>query len=45
MYEFGITHNHCGMTTVIYGYNVMDAFKRAGKDSTLWTVDYIEYID
>lgn len=45
MYEFGIHHKYCGMTMTIYGYNVMDAFKRAGKDYTIWIVDYVEYVD
>ena len=45
MYEYGIHHKHCGMTTVIYGYSVMDAFKRANKDQTIWVVDYAEYVD
>ena len=45
MYEFGIHHKHCGMTTVVYGYDVYDAFRRAEKDPTVWEVDYMEYVD
>ena len=45
MYEFGIHHKYCGMTTVIYGYNVMDALKKANKDHTIWIVDYVECVD
>ena len=45
MHEFGIRHKHCDMTTVIYGYNVHDAFRRAKEDPTLWEVDYQEYVD
>lgn len=45
MYEFGIHHKHCGMTTIIFGYNYTDACRRAKKDPTLWVVDYQEYVD
>lgn len=45
MYEFGIRHKHCGMTTIIFGYNYADACRRAKKDPTLWEVDYQEYVD
>ena len=45
MYEFGITHRHCGMTTIIFGYNFADACRRAKKDPKLWEIDYQEYVD
>jgi hypothetical protein len=45
MYEFGIRYKHCGMTTVIFGYNYNDACRRAKKDPELWEVDYQEYVD
>ena len=45
MYEFHIHHNYCGMTTVIFGYDEYDAFRRAKKDPTVWAVDFVDYID
>ena len=45
MYEFGIHHKHCGMTTIIFGYNYADACRRAKKDPTMWEVEYQEYVD
>lgn len=45
MYEYGISHKHCGMRTVIFGYNFADACKRAKIDNTLWHIDYCDYID
>ena len=45
MYEFGIRHKHCDLTTVIFGYNYTDACRRAKTDPTLWEIDYQEYVD
>ena len=45
MYEFGIAHKHCGMTTIIFGYNFKDACRRANLKEDLWVVEYTEYID
>lgn len=45
MYEFGIRHKHCGLTTVIFGYNYADACRRAKTDPALWEINYQEYVD
>ncbi len=45
MYEYHIHHIHCGMTTIIFGYNYADACRRWNIDPKLWVVDLQEYID
>lgn len=38
MFTYTIQHVHCGMTTKVTGENVLDAFKKSGKDVKLWAV-------
>lgn len=45
MYEYGIEHKHCKKTTVIFGYNITDAFRRSRLDPKLWEVMWSEYAD
>lgn len=45
MYEYGITHIHCGMRTIIFGYDFYDACRRSKKDPKLWSIDLMEYVD
>jgi hypothetical protein len=45
MMEFGIINYKTGERDVMFGYNVMDAFKRSGKDMIDWVVEYVEFID
>ena len=45
MMEFGIINYKTGERDVMFGYNVMDAFKRSGKDMIDWVVEYEEFID
>lgn len=45
MYEFYVIHKHCGMTTILYGYDFYDACRRANKDPKVWEVEFVEYVD
>ena len=45
MYEFGVHHRYCGMTTIIFGYDFYDAGRRAKLEVNLWEIDYQEYVD
>lgn len=45
MYEFHIVHIHCGMRTIIFGYDFYDACKRSHKDPDLWEIILQEYVD
>lgn len=38
MIEYTVQHKHCGMTKVIEGNSVWDAFNKYGLDSWLWVV-------
>ena len=45
MLRFTIEHKHCGYTTTIEGYNVLDALKSNGKDIAYWTVLSVEKVN
>jgi hypothetical protein len=40
--KFTVQHNYCGMTKVIEGNNVYDAFKKNNLDIKVWTVIDVE---
>jgi hypothetical protein len=35
---YTIQHKACGMTTIIEGYDIYDAMRKAGKSFSAWTV-------
>ena len=45
MWEFTVIHKHCGMETMIFGYDFYDACKRANLDATLWRIHRRVYAD
>lgn len=45
MYEYTIEHIHAKTITHIYGYTFADACRRNNKDSKLWNVLDVEYVD
>lgn len=45
MIEFGIKNIHTKEENIIFGYNVADAYRRAGLDMNEWNTTYCEYID
>lgn len=45
MMEFGVINNTTNEEEIIFGYNVMDALRRAKMNVTEWTVIYVEFID
>ena len=38
MMTFTIKHKYCGMTKIVEGYNVFDAFKKNGLDLEIWEI-------
>ena len=38
MMKYTIKHRHCGMTKVIEGYTIWDAFRSFGIDPKMWEV-------
>lgn len=45
MIEFGIKNIHTEEENIIFGYNVADAYRRAGLNMNEWNTTYYEYID
>ena len=45
MKEFIITNIITKETSIIFGYNASNAFKRAKLNEIEWQVDWVEYID
>ena len=45
MLEFGSRNIHTGEEDIIFGYNIADAYRRAGLDMNTWHTTYCEYID
>ena len=45
MYEFRISNLATGKESFIFGYNMINAFKRAGLNPAEWVVYDKEYVD
>ena len=45
MYEFRIFNEETKVEKTIFGYNLSNAFKRAGLDGSQWDVTDMEYVD
>lgn len=45
MYEIEARNVKTDETTILFGYSLTDAFRRAKLDITDWEINYIEYID
>ena len=45
MREIAITNIHTNESTIIFGYDAANAFKRAKLNAAEWHIDWIEYID
>lgn len=45
MYEFFLINVNTGVRKTIFGYDINDAFRRAGLDAEGWATVYEEYVD
>lgn len=45
MYEIEVRNVKTNETTILFGYSLMDAFRRAKLDMTDWEINYMEYVD
>jgi hypothetical protein len=45
MIEFGIKNIHTDEESIMFGYNIADAYKRARLDMYTWHITYCDYID
>lgn len=45
MIEFGVVNVETKEERVMFGYNIADAYRRAGLDMYEWYITYCEYID
>ena len=45
MYEFYLINTNTGAQKTVFGYNVDDAFRRAGLEEENWEVIYTDYVD
>jgi hypothetical protein len=45
MYEYYVESIYTGESRTVHGYDVKDAFRRAGLAPIEWGVVYVEYVD